>query len=150
MKIQHRAYVGEESKMKIIPSSVDFKQLNALALAYMGDAVLETYVRYYLIAKGYVHPHQLHAKSKNYVSAKAQASIIRHMLDEDFLTEAECAVFKRGRNAKSGTIPKNTDLSTYRYATGFEALIGYHYFQNETERLNEMMKKAFTIIEKSM
>ncbi|MFC0469767.1 Mini-ribonuclease 3 [Halalkalibacter kiskunsagensis] len=133
--------------MKIIEAEVDFKQLNALALAYMGDSVLDMYIRYYLIAKGNVRPHRLHVEATKYVSAKAQAFIMGGLLDEGFLTDEEVAIFKRGRNAKSGSIPKNTDLNTYRYSTGFEALLGYHYFQGEEERLDEIMKKAVIIIE---
>ncbi|TWI53604.1 Mini-ribonuclease 3 [Halalkalibacter nanhaiisediminis] len=132
--------------MKIVEASTDLKQLNALALAYMGDTVLDMYVRYYLIAQGNVRPHRLHVEATKYVSAKAQAAIVGQMLEENFLTEDEVAVFKRGRNAKSGSIPKNTDLNTYRYSTGFEALLGYHYFQGEQDRLDEIMKKAFRII----
>ena len=49
------------------------------------------------------------------------------LMEEDFLSEEELAVIKRGRNAKSGTVPKNTDVQTYRYSTAFEALIGYLY-----------------------
>ena len=51
---------------------IDEKQLNSLALAYMGDAVLETYVRYHLIQKGQVKPNHLHREATRYVSAKAQ------------------------------------------------------------------------------
>ncbi|GAE35308.1 Mini-ribonuclease 3 [Halalkalibacter akibai] len=133
--------------MKIIDASIDLKQLNALALAYMGDSVLDMYVRYYLIAQGNVRPHRLHVEATKYVSAKSQAFIMGKMLEEDFFTTEEINVFKRGRNAKSGSIPKNTDLNTYRYSTGFEAVLGYHYFQGEQNRLDEIMKKAVSIVE---
>lgn len=133
--------------MKLIEASIDLKQLNALALAYMGDSVLDMYVRYYLIAQGNVRPHRLHVEATKYVSAKAQANIMGKLLEEDFLTTDEIAIFKRGRNAKSGSIPKNTDLNTYRYSTGFEAILGYHYFQGKKERLDEIMNRAVLIVE---
>lgn len=133
--------------MKIIKPSTDLKQLNALALAYMGDTVLDMYIRYYLIAQGTVRPHRLHIEATKYVSAKAQAKMMHHLLEEQFLTEAEVLIFKRGRNAKSGSIPKNTDLNTYRYSTGFEAVLGYLYFQDEQDRIDEIIKKAVAIIE---
>ncbi|NEU32443.1 Mini-ribonuclease 3 [bacterium LRH843] len=135
--------------MKIVEASIDFKQVNALALAYMGDSVLDMYIRYYLIAEGNVRPHRLHQEATKFVSAKAQAVIVRTLLDEGFLTEEEITVFKRGRNAKSGSIPKNTDLNTYRYSTGFEAVLGYHYFQDKKERLDEIMKRAIMIIKET-
>ncbi|GAE26012.1 ribonuclease III family protein [Halalkalibacter wakoensis JCM 9140] len=133
--------------MKIIDANTDLTQLNALALAYMGDSVLDMYVRYYLIAKGTVRPHRLHVEATKYVSAKSQAYIMGKLIEEGFLTDDEIAVFKRGRNAKSGSVPKNTDLHTYRYSTGFEAMLGYHYFQGEHDRLDEIMKKAVVIAE---
>ncbi|MCM3762403.1 Mini-ribonuclease 3 [Alkalihalobacillus oceani] len=133
--------------MKLIETATDFKQLNALALAYMGDAVLDMYIRYYLIAKGTVRPQRLHLEATRFVSAKAQAAVVRRMLEQEEFSEEEEAVFKRGRNAKSGSIPKNTDLNTYRYSTGFEALLGYLYVHDRQSRLDELMKKAVAFIE---
>ncbi|MFD2445255.1 Mini-ribonuclease 3 [Bacillus sp. CGMCC 1.16607] len=126
---------------------IDEKQLNSLALAYMGDAVFETYVRHHLLQKGKVKPNQLHREATKFVSAKSQASLLFHLLDEGYLTEHEIAVVKRGRNAKSGSIPKNTDVQTYRYGTAFEALIGYLYLSNSINRLEEMIQFIFTFIE---
>lgn len=127
---------------------IDFRQLNALALAYMGDSIFDTYVRYQLIALGTVRPHQLHKHATNYVSAKAQAEVINCLLASDFLTEEERAVVMRGRNAKPGNVRKSTDLQTYRQSTAFEALIGYLYLLNRYERLDELVKQAFVLIEK--
>ncbi|MDQ0255985.1 ribonuclease-3 family protein [Evansella vedderi] len=124
------------------------EQLNALALAYMGDAVLETYVRYRLISKGKVRPNKLHREATNYVSAKAQAKVLREFFEKDILSKEETAVALRGRNAKSGTIPKNTDHATYRYSTAFEALIGYLYLTGNEGRLDELIGQAFEIIER--
>ncbi|WP_088070834.1 Mini-ribonuclease 3 [Gottfriedia luciferensis] len=127
--------------------NIDVKQLNSLALAYIGDAVYEIYVRHHLLEKGTVRPNQLHRAATRFVSAKGQAKVIREMLSADFLTEEEIAVVKRGRNAKSGTIPKNTDVQTYRYATAVEALIGYHYLLKNEERLNIIVQYAIQFIE---
>lgn len=131
----------------LIENQVDSYQLNSLALAYMGDAVYEMYVRHYLLTKGNVRPNQLHNRAKQYVSAKAQSSVIHQMLDDNFFTEEEQGVVRRGRNAKSGTVPKNTDVQTYRYSTAFEALIGYHHLQSNTERIEAIVLEAFQIIE---
>lgn len=125
----------------------DSKLLNSLALAYIGDAVYEIYVRHYLLAKGNIRPNQLHNQAKTFVSAKAQASTLHHFFSLEFLTEEEQAVLRRGRNAKSGTIPKNTDVQTYRYSTAFEALIGYLYLEKRHERLEELIQKSFTFID---
>lgn len=123
----------------------DPKQLNALALAYMGDAVLEVRVRQRLIAAGEVKPNLLQRSAVRYVSARAQAKIVHGIWDK--LTESEQAVLKRGRNAKSATVPKNADLTEYRLSTGFEALIGYLYLLEQHERLDEILDEAMTCIE---
>ncbi|MED3647885.1 Mini-ribonuclease 3 [Halalkalibacterium halodurans] len=133
--------------MKVTEASIDFRQLNALALAYMGDSVLDMYVRFHLLAKGTVRPYRLHGEATRYVSAKAQAAIMHEWLETNKLTEQEESIAKRGRNAKSGTIPKNTDVNTYRYATGLEALLGYLYLTNQPDRLDELMSDYLTKID---
>ena len=126
----------------------DVKQLNALALAYMGDAVLEQLVREHLIKSGRVRPNILHKEATKYVSAKAQATIVREMLNNGFLTEEEEAELRRGRNAKSGSVPKNTDVLTYHYSTAFEAVIGSLYLSEQTERLHEVLQFSLEFIDK--
>jgi len=126
----------------------DVKQMKSLALAYMGDAIYEVYIRDYLIRSGHAKVNDMHQSAIKYVSAKAQAKVLRHWLAEKFLDEEEEGVVRRGRNAKSATIPKNTDVVTYRYSTGFEALLGFHYFTNQQDRLDELMSEAVAIIEK--
>ncbi|WP_314733337.1 Mini-ribonuclease 3 [Anaerobacillus sp. CMMVII] len=134
--------------MKLTKSKIDLQQINALALAYMGDSILDTYVRYRLIASGKVRPHQLHKKATEYVSAKAQAEVLNCLLANGFLTEEEMAVAMRGRNSKPGNVRKNTDLQTYRMSTAFEALIGYLYLLDKYERLDEIIEQTFVLIEK--
>ncbi|CEG25234.1 Mini-ribonuclease 3 [Bacillus sp. B-jedd] len=128
-------------------TDIDEKQLNSLALAYMGDAVLEIYVRRHLLQCGRVKPHRLHADATRYVSAKAQSQILFYFLESEVLTEEELAVVKRGRNAKSGSVPKNTDVVTYRHSTAFEALMGSLYLAGNISRLEELIVKAFEYVE---
>ncbi|AWI10826.1 MULTISPECIES: Mini-ribonuclease 3 [Bacillaceae] len=125
----------------------DPKSLNSLALAYMGDAVYEVYVRRHLLKKGEVKPNILQKKAIQYVSAKAQNFIIHAFINDEYLTEEELAVVKRGRNAKSHTTPKNTDVQTYRYSTAFEALLGYHFLSQNFLRLEELIQQAFMKVE---
>ncbi|MDF2854196.1 MAG: ribonuclease [Neobacillus sp.] len=127
--------------------NVDPKQLNSLALAYVGDAIYEVYVRRHLIQSGKVKPNQLHREGTAYVSAKAQCKVLFRIIDEKLLTEEEQAVVMRGRNAKSGTVPKNTDVQTYHYSTAFEALMGYLYLLGRKERLEELILNAFSFVE---
>lgn len=130
-------------KMLQYEKKIDAKQLNSLALAYIGDAVYEKYVRHELLQKGNVKPHLLHKAATQYVSAKAQSKIIHALLSDETLSDEEQAVVRRGRNAKSGTVPKNTDVQTYRYSTAFEALLGYLYLTDRIERLEEIILLAF-------
>lgn len=125
----------------------DVKQLNSLALAYMGDAVFEQVVREHLILSGRVRPNILHKEATSYVSAKAQAMVVREMLDKKFLSEDEQAVLRRGRNAKSGSVPKNTDVITYHHSTAFEAVIGSLYLSGQMERLQEVLHFTINFID---
>ncbi len=108
-----------------------------LVLAYIGDAVYETYVRCSIVSTGNMPVHKLHKASTGYVKAKAQSDLMEKMLP--LLTEEETAVFKRGRNAKSATSPKHADIVDYRRATGFEALIGYLYISDRKDRIVELL-----------
>lgn len=126
---------------------IDVKQLNALALAYMGDAVYEQAIREHLLRSGRVRPNVLHREATRYVSAKSQAAILQKMLEQNRLTEVECAVMKRGRNAKSGSVPKNTDVQTYNNSSGFEAVLGYLYLMDKQERVDQLIDEAIKIVE---
>ncbi len=126
---------------------VNANQLKSLALAYMGDAVYEIYVRRHLLQSGKVKPNHLHRAGTAYVSAKAQCKVLFRMMDENLLSEEELAVVMRGRNAKSGTVPKNTDVQTYHYSTAFEALMGFLYLTEKIERLEELIVKSFRFVE---
>lgn len=126
---------------------IDVKQLNALALAYMGDAVYEQAIREHLLRSGRVRPNVLHREATRYVSAKSQAAILQKMLEQNSLSEVELAIMKRGRNAKSGSVPKNTDVQTYNNSSGFEAVLGYLYLMDEQERVNQFIDKAIRIVE---
>lgn len=121
----------------------DINAISSLALAYMGDAVIELHVREALIKSGGAKPHLLHLQATHYVSAKAQSAFLHELLEEGFLTEEEERIFKRGRNAKSHSVPKNTDVRTYNCSTGFEALIGYLYLTGKRARIEQFMKKMF-------
>ncbi|CAJ1004513.1 MULTISPECIES: Mini-ribonuclease 3 [Brevibacillus] len=125
--------------------SRDPNMLNPLVLAFLGDATYAHCVRYHLIAKGLVKPHQLHKAANRYVSARAQAAILHALLPS--LSEEEQAVVRRGRNAKSGSSAKNADIIDYRHATAFEALIGYLYLCGREERVAELVQQAFAIVE---
>ncbi|MCP8357069.1 Mini-ribonuclease 3 [Clostridioides difficile] len=123
--------------------------MSPLVLAYLGDTVYETYIREYLIRQNTQRKvNDLHKLAIKYVKAKAQATIIHEIEIE--LTEEESKIYKRGRNQKSNTSPKNADIIDYKHATGFEALVGYLYLNNKIERLQYIINKGIKIIERDM
>ena len=117
-----------------------------LALAYVGDAVFEVFIREQLIREGSRQVNILHKKSISYVKANAQARIIHGI--NDFLTEDEQNIVRRGRNANSHSVPKNADVGEYRYATGFEALLGFIFLKGDSKRLTSLMNEAYKFISK--
>lgn len=116
--------------------------LAPLVLAYIGDSIYEVYVRNRLLTENLQMPaYKLHREAVKYVRAHAQSKSV--LAIEPMLSEDEICVYKRGRNAKSPTVPKNADVADYRRATGFEALVGFLYLSNKHERLNELMSCAY-------
>lgn len=126
-------------------TETDRRMLNPLKLAFLGDAVFEVYVRTYLMTHFVMTPHEMSKKAITYVKASAQAFVIKNLMNE--LTEAEATMVKRGRNQKSGSVPKNAALTDYRYATGFESLMGYLYLQGDFERTQWLALRAIDIID---
>lgn len=115
----------------------DIKQMSPLVFAYMGDAVYEKYIREYVIRQGLCKNGLLHKKSIKYVSAKGQAEILERL--EPNLTKEELDIVRRGRNSNPHSTAKNADVVVYKYATGFEALLGYLYLTKQEKRLNEIL-----------
>lgn len=117
------------------------KQLSPLVLAYIGDCVYDLIIKTYLLdRKGNMPVNKLNKMASGLVKAQTQSELIG--IIEDKLTDAEEAVYKRGRNAKSYTSAKNATIGDYRRATGFEALIGYLYLNDEYSRMVELVKIA--------
>ena len=110
--------------------------MSPLALAFVGDAVLELLVRQRLVETTRLPPGKLHSTATHYVSAHAQH--LELALVEPLLTEEELRAYKRGRDANPHAHPKGATRQEYQIATGLEALFGWLYLQGETDRLNEL------------
>ena len=110
------------------------------ALAYIGDAVYEVHIRERILRKTNTNADAMHKMSVRYVSAEAQAKILKKIYDE--LSEHEQELVKRARNHKISSKPKNADPVTYKLATAFEALIGYLYMTDDKERMDEILRLA--------
>lgn len=123
----------------------NYEMTNTTALAYIGDSVYEIYVRKHILDKGKVNADVMHRASVSYVKAEAQAYAIKTMLEE--LSEKESTLVKRARNKKSVTKAKNADPVLYKWATAFEALVGFLYLTENKERLDEIIYRAMELIE---
>lgn len=117
------------------------KEINSLVLAYLGDTIYEDYIREYLIKKGICNVNELQKEAIKYVSAKAQCKYVKDLINKNFFTDYELDIIKKARNHKNNSHPKNCDIITYKYATGFEALIGYLKLENNTVRIREIIKE---------
>lgn len=114
------------------------EQYSALGLAYIGDGVYDLVIRTIVVDLGNKKVNQLHRMTSSIVKAESQAKLMKVILEE--LTEEEEAIFRHGRNAKSGTSAKNASITDYRIATGFEALLGYLYLKHRMPRVLELVK----------
>ncbi len=140
------------------------KEINTTALAYIGDAVYEIYVREYVLGQDLrgmdknfgAHVDALHKRAIRYVRADGQAKAVKAMLNEGFLGDEEAALVRRARNHKTASKPKNADAMDYKYATAFEALIGFWHLSAQAggddgadakQRMEEIIFKAFEKIE---
>lgn len=116
----------------------DARMKNALVLAYIGDTVYDLYVRTNLVKNSDLHVNELNKKAVRVVNAKAQAQMADTLMEQ--LTAQEVEIFKRGRNARPATTPKNMSLAEYKKATGLEAVIGYLYLNQEYARMESIMQ----------
>lgn len=128
--------------MKFIDKEVNAKQLSPLNLAFIGDCIYEILVREMLVANANRPVNDLHKESVKFVSAKAQTEAFEKI--KGILTEEETAIYKRGRNAKVGHSPKSATEGEYHCATGVEALFGYLYLTEQTDRIKELFSKINT------
>lgn len=118
---------------------LDTKDINALGilqLAHIGDAVYELLVRTWLCTDSPKKVDSVHRQCIKMVNAGSQSKAVD--IISESLTAEETEIYKRGKNAKVNSVPKNAVISDYHKATGFEALFGYLYLKGEKERLYEL------------
>ena len=119
---------------------VDLRTYSPLTLAFLGDCVYDIIIRTVVVERGNRAPQGLHKKKSYLVNAKTQKEIIESI--QDLLTPEEEDIYRRGRNAKSYTTAKNASVGDYRKATGFEALLGYLYLDDNMDRLLFLVKEG--------
>ncbi|MEH2023074.1 Mini-ribonuclease 3 [Nostoc sp.] len=111
------------------------QKISPSALAYLGDAIYELYVRIF-----YLMPLQrsgiYHRLVVEQVRAETQALHLRSLIPH--LRDTELEIVRRGRNAATGR-PKRLNPEIYQQATSLETLIGYLYL-TDYQRLTELLQ----------
>ena len=123
----------------------NLKEVQPAVLAYIGDSVFELYARCHVAGSHAGTNRKMHKQTVEYVNAKSQAKAMMGLLDE--LTEEEESYFRRGRNSNPHSVSKNSDIGDYMNATGFEALMGFLFLDNQTERMEYLLYRSFDIID---
>lgn len=107
-----------------------------LALAYIGDSVLDLKIKEYFVRETNKQAEKYHKEVTSIVKATFQAAFVDENIDS--FSEEELDVYKRGRNSSVHTKAKNATMSEYKKATGLEALIGYLYLSGNLSRVEEI------------
>lgn len=135
----------KEVEQGLNSSRPDIRSYSPLTLAYIGDGVFELIIRTLIVEKGQRAANTLHKHTTKIVCADTQAAIIQAIMEN--LTEEELTIYRRGKNAKSNSVAKNSSLSDYKKATGFEAICGYLYLQDNVSRIVELVKLGLDKLE---
>lgn len=134
-------YLKEQFRL----DDLDMKTYSPLTLAYIGDSIYDLVIRTLVVCQGNCPANKLHKNASALVKASAQAEMIEKIMP--LLTDEEKQIYKRGRNAKSYTMAKNATMLDYRKATGFEALMGYLYLENQMHRMIDLVKEGIRSLE---
>jgi ribonuclease III family protein len=116
--------------------------VNGLQLAYLGDSVLELFVREHLLRHHLGSIEQLHKRTVHFTNAKSQAKFLETLLME--LSQEEVALVKKGRNSSASQGKKTASVMEYKHATGLETLLGQLYLDNPS-RLKEIVHRYIEI-----
>lgn len=138
----------EKIEKDFVLHEIDTRSYSPIVLAYMGDAVLEIFIRTLLVNMYSNKVSNINSKCAYYVKATTQSRVVRCFLDDDIFTEEEKAVYRRGRNANSASVAKNARLSEYKMSTGFEAVLGDLYLNKNETRLIEIIRFYIAAVEK--
>lgn len=114
---------------------------NAISLAWMGDAIMTMRIRKHILDQGVQNPHRLQVLSAKVCSARGQSKILQTLMEEDFFSESELEILRRGRNASPHTKAKNATSQQYMESTALEACLGYLYLYDHNQRLNDLLNR---------
>ena len=135
----------DEIKLDFKIEDVDINTYSPLTLAFIGDCVFDLVIRSVIVCRANRQPNKLHKLKANVVKAQTQSEMAKALMED--MTEEEAAVYKRGRNAHSFSSAKNASIQDYRRATGLEALVGYLYLLNRSDRILELISLGLRKLE---
>ena len=135
----------DEIKLDFKIEDVDINTYSPLTLAFIGDCVFDLVIRSVIVCRANRQPNKLHKLKANVVKAQTQSEMAKALMED--MTEEEAAVYKRGRNAHSFSSAKNASIQDYRRATGLEALAGYLYLLNRSDRILELISLGLRKLE---
>lgn len=121
---------------------------NPVTLAWMGDALYSVKVRNHILSKGVRKADLLQKQAARFCSAAGQAAVLEALEEQNCLNEDEQEIVRRGRNAHVRSSAKNADLKTYLRATALEALFGYLYLYEHTDRMDELLSLCMELGDK--
>ncbi|MBQ8430979.1 MAG: Mini-ribonuclease 3 [Clostridia bacterium] len=117
-----------------------FYQMNAIKLAYVGDAIFSLMIRKHFVENTEMKNRDLNKTVNSIVCAKAQAQFLENVIED--LTDIEKDIILRARNAHVNNKAKNSSFEEYNKATQFEALLGYLYLTNEKDKLEKIVQNC--------
>ena len=127
-----------------LKKKIDSRLINGSDLAYLGDAYYEMWMRTYFLSLGITKPKDLAKNVRAMVSSSAHAYVVDKISDK--FTSVERDAYTRGRNYHYRHKAKSASVNEYVKSSGLEAVIGYHYLNDNYERLNELMILAIQIL----
>jgi ribonuclease III family protein len=135
--------MGQEQMLDYIKQQFELKEVEVngyspLTLAYIGDSIYDLVIKTIVVSKANCPAGKLHKQTSELVKAEAQANMAN--LLQEYMTEEEQTIYRRGRNAKSYTMAKNASVADYRKATGLEAVFGFLYLKNNIARIVDLVK----------
>ena len=130
------AKIGVMANLETANSGFPIDQLSPTALAYIGDAVYELYVRTCFL----MPPKRMtdyHSQVVAQVKAESQAAHLEFL--QPYLTISEREIVRRGRNGCGGK-SRRISGQIYQKASSLETLIGYLHL-TDPQRLSELLAK---------
>ena len=122
---------------------MNIDEINIASLAYLGDSVYELEIRNHLLANSKAEVNNLKNESIKFVSAVSQAGILDRLIENGIISSDELSLVKRARNYRLNSKPRYTDIKLYKKSTALEALFGYLYLSNNTNRIKQLIKEIF-------